>query len=80
MEFDLTETDTQLENDNTSNKQNSQVELGSVDTTVDTTVDMVCGNSSTESVKPQVLGIAVISSLVLMFCSFFFAIYLFFLM
>ena len=67
MEFDLTETDTQLENANTRNKQNSQVELRSVDTTV----DMVCGSSSMERVKPQVLGIAVISSLVLMFCSFF---------
>ena len=67
MEFDLTETDTQLENANTRNKQNSQVELRSVDTTV----DMVCGGSSMETEKPQVLGIAVISSLVLMFCSFF---------
>jgi hypothetical protein len=67
MEFDLTETDTQLENANTRNKQNSQVELRSVDTTV----DMVCGSSSMERVKPQVLVIAVISSLVLMFCSFF---------
>ena len=67
MEFDLTETDTQLENANTRNKQNSQVELRSVDTTV----DMVCGSSSMETEKPQVLGIAVISSLVLMFCSFF---------
>jgi hypothetical protein len=67
MEFDLTETDTQLENANTRNKQNSQVELRSVDTTV----DMVCGSSSMERAKPQVLGIPVISSLVLMFCSFF---------
>jgi len=63
----MTETDTQLENANTRNKQNSQVELRSVDTPV----DMVCGSSSMERVKPQVLGIAVISSLVLMFCFFF---------
>lgn len=63
MEFDLTETDTQLENANTRNKQNSQVELQSVDTPV----DLVCGSSSMERVNPQDLGIAVISSLVLLF-------------
>lgn len=72
----MTESDIQLENANTRNKQNSQVDLHSVDTTV----DMVCGSSSIESVKPQDLGIAVISSLVLMFCSFFANIYLFYLM